>query len=79
MLEFYIVDIKAPPILGMRASLDLKLIKLILAVAEEEVKPCTDTDSLLKEYTDVFQGIGEFPVECNLHVDPHATPVVYPP
>lgn len=79
VLEFYIVDTKAPPILGMRASLDLKLIKLILTVAEEEAKPCTDTDSLLKEYTDVFQGIGEFPGECNLHVDPHATPVVYPP
>jgi len=38
-LEFYIVDTKAPPILGMRASLDLKLIKLILAVTEEEAKP----------------------------------------
>ena len=47
----------------MRASLDL-IIKLILAVAEKR---------------DVFQGIGEFPGECNLHVDPHATLVVYPP
>lgn len=42
VLEFYIVDTKAPPILGMRASLDLNLIKLILTVAEEEAKPCTD-------------------------------------
>ncbi|XP_060769073.1 uncharacterized protein K02A2.6-like [Neoarius graeffei] len=75
--DFYIVDTKAPPILGMRASLDLKLIKVILAVGEEEVKPCTD--NLLKEYASVFQGIGEFPGDCNLHVDPHATPVVYPP
>lgn len=71
-LEFYIVDTKPPPILWMRASVDLKLIKLILAVAEEEA-------IILQEYTDIFQGKGEFPGECNLHVDPHAKPVVYPP
>ena len=79
MLKFYIVDTKAPPILGMRASLDLSLIKLILAVTGEDKEPDTDSQSLLKEYADVFQGIGEFPGECNLHVDPSATPVVHPP
>lgn len=73
-LEFYIVDTEAPPILGMRASLDLNLIKLILAVTKED-----EAQSLLEEYADVFQGIGEFPGECCLHVDPNATPVVYPP
>ena len=42
MLKFYIVDTKAPPILGMRASLDLSLIKLILAVTGEDKEPDTD-------------------------------------
>ena len=79
-LDFYVFDTKAPPILGMKASVDLNLIKLILAVGEKRQEPaCTHTDSLLQEYTDVFQGIGEFPGECNLHIDPHVAPVVYTP
>ncbi|KAI4900308.1 hypothetical protein NFI96_009493 [Prochilodus magdalenae] len=73
-LEFHIVDTKAPPILGMRASLDLNLLKLILAVSAED-----GTQGLLEEYADVFQGIGEFPGECHLRIDPNATPVAYPP
>lgn len=77
--DFYVVNSKAPPILGMRASLDLKLIKLILAVGEREAEPCIHTISLLQEYADISQGIGEFPGECNLHIDPHTAPVVYPP
>lgn len=59
--------------------MDLKLIKLILAVGKGESEPCIHTISLLQEYADIFQSIGEFSGECNLHVDPDTAPVVYPP
>lgn len=32
MLDFYVVNTKAPPVLGLSACLDLDLIKLLLAV-----------------------------------------------
>lgn len=35
--------------------------------------------SLFREYAQVFDGIGLLPWECNINVDPNATPVVYPP
>lgn len=51
-------------ILGMRASLDLNLIKLMLAVTEE-----AKVQSLLVEYTDIYQAFGEFLGERYLHID----------
>lgn len=33
----------------------------------------------MDEYTGVFKGIGMFPGEYGLHVNPSALPVVYPP
>ena len=35
--------------------------------------------SLIEEYADVFKGIGLFPGECTIHIDPSVTPVVHPP
>lgn len=67
MQEFYVVDTQALPILGLRACLEMDLIKLVLSV------------HLLSEFADVFEGIGEFPGECKIHIDPAAVPVVYPP
>ncbi|KAL0194540.1 hypothetical protein M9458_008112, partial [Cirrhinus mrigala] len=79
LLEFHIVKAKAPPILGLGASLDLNLIKLVMGVSKEQTKIDNNPKTILKEYADVFQGIGEFVGECTFRVNPHATPVVYPP
>ncbi|XP_041867384.1 uncharacterized protein K02A2.6-like [Melanotaenia boesemani] len=67
---FDIVKTAAPPILGLRACLDLNLVKLVMSV---------EPTSVMEEFADVFKGIGKFPGECNIHIDPSATPVVYPP
>ncbi|KAL0161181.1 hypothetical protein M9458_044906, partial [Cirrhinus mrigala] len=77
LLEFHIVKAKAPPILGLSASLDLNLIKLVMGVSKEQTKIDTNPKTILKEYADVFQGIREFAGECTFRVNPHA--VVYPP
>lgn len=50
-----------------------------MAMSEEKDKIDIDCQSIIEEYADVFQGIGEFPGECNFCVDPDATPVVCPP
>lgn len=34
---------------------------------------------VMDEFADVFTGIGLFPHECTIHIDPNAVPVVHPP
>lgn len=36
-----------------------------------------DKPSVLKQYTDVIKGIGMFPDECMIHIDPSVIPVVH--
>uniref|UniRef100_A0A674EBM2 Gypsy retrotransposon integrase-like protein 1 n=1 Tax=Salmo trutta TaxID=8032 RepID=A0A674EBM2_SALTR len=74
MLDFYVVDTRAPAVLGLKACLDMDLIKLVLSVTAP-----VETGNVLEEFADVFTGIGLFPGECTIHLDPDATPVVYPP
>lgn len=38
-----------------------------------------DKPSVLKQYSPVFKGIGLFPGECKIQLDPNAVPVVHPP
>ena len=79
LLDFHIVDTSAPPVLAMKACRDLNLVKIVMAVSEDKGKLDKDCQSIMEEYADVFQGIGEFPGECNFRVDPDITPVVCPP
>lgn len=74
LMNFYIVNTQAPPVLGLKACLDLDLIKLVLSV-----NALKEDKSVMEEYADVFDGIGLFPGECTIHLKPDATPVVYPP
>ena len=75
MLDFDIIDANAPPVLGMRACLDLNLVKIIHTV---NAQPDPHMN-IIDEYADVFEGIGLFPGECTIHLKPDATPVVCPP
>ena len=63
-----------PPVLGLNACLDLDLIKLVLSVTAR-----VDQKTIKEEFSDVFKGIGLFPGECTIHLDPAATPAVCPP
>lgn len=65
LLDFHIVDTSAPPVLAMKACRDLNLVKIVMAVSEKKDKMDNDCQSIMEEYADVFQGIGEFPGECN--------------
>lgn len=72
-LKFRVVDTPAPSVLWLQECLDFGLIKLILSVSgAPEV-------SIMDEFADVFKGIGLFPGECTIHIDPNAVPVVHPP
>ena len=70
---FYIVDQKnAPALINLQTARKLGLIKLTYAVSQQnsEEKP------LLREYKDVFEGIGQFEGQCSIKLKDNATPVV---
>ena len=70
---FYIVDQKnAPALINLETARELGLIKLTYAVSQQnsEQKP------LLREYKDVFEGIGQFKGQCSIKLKDNATPVV---
>ncbi len=72
-MTFYVVDTNAPPVLGLKGCIDFGS-KMVLSVTETQTEV-----PVLEEFADVFKGIGLFPGECTIHLDPHATPVVHPP
>ena len=71
------------PILDLKSSIDLELIKLVLSCETEasellENKHLTKA-TVLTQYAKAFQGIGLFPGKCTIHLDPSISPVVNPP
>ena len=74
---FHIVDTPttSQPVLGLKACLQLELIKMILSI--DSTTPMT-RDSVIREYSQLFTGLGELEGEVTLHLKPDATPVVHP-
>lgn len=76
ILDFYVIDTNAKPVMAMKTCRDLNLVKMGIPVSEEKDAA---SQSIMNEYADLFQGIEEFPVECTFSVTPDMTPVVCPP
>ncbi|MEW8545660.1 MAG: hypothetical protein AB2693_19230, partial [Candidatus Thiodiazotropha sp.] len=78
-LTFYVVETYSSPIIGLRSSIDLNLNKLVLSCETPRDNPHLTKEAVLKQYSEAFKGIGLFPGECKIHLDPFITPVVNPP
>ncbi|XP_053380789.1 uncharacterized protein K02A2.6-like [Mercenaria mercenaria] len=74
--EFYIVGSRSQPIIGLQTCLKLNVMKLVLAVGSDSHPT---KESVLGQYPDIFQGIGQLPGECQIHLREDATPVIHPP
>ncbi|CAG2207854.1 unnamed protein product [Mytilus edulis] len=71
----------SPPILGMQSCLDYELIKLVYST---ETTCTSDSDpmtksSVLKDYSDIFKGVGLVSGKATIHIDSEVPPVVHPP
>ncbi|KAK2724053.1 hypothetical protein QYM36_002413 [Artemia franciscana] len=75
--KFYVVDTDKRAILSRQTSVSLNLIKFICNI--EQTPVTSTTDGILVEYKDVFEGIGEMPGKCKIHLKPGAIPSVQPP
>ncbi|GFV75164.1 uncharacterized protein K02A2.6 [Trichonephila clavipes] len=74
-LPFYVVNVKSKPILGLKDYKELKLIDRIDAIE------CSISKiELIKQYKDVFTGVGEFPNEpYHITLKDNAVPLIHPP
>ncbi|GFT02203.1 transposon Ty3-I Gag-Pol polyprotein [Trichonephila clavipes] len=74
-LPFYVVNVKSKPILGLRGCKELKLIERI-----DAIECSISKNELIKQFKDVFTGVGEFPNEpYHITLKGNAVPVIHPP
>lgn len=74
-LAFIVVPKNVQPILGLNACVRLNLVKRVLVV---ETDDDMDYDDLMKEYSDLFQGLGCLSGEHTIRVDKSVPPVIHP-
>ncbi|GFT28159.1 uncharacterized protein K02A2.6 [Trichonephila clavipes] len=71
---FIRLNVKSKPILGLRGCKELKLIERI-----DAIECSTSKNELIKQYKDVFTGVGEFPNEpYHITLRDNAVPVIHP-
>ncbi|GFX08517.1 transposon Ty3-I Gag-Pol polyprotein [Trichonephila clavipes] len=74
-LPFYVVNVKSKPILGLRGCKELKLIEII-----DAIECSISKNELIKQYKDIFTGVGEVPNELYyITLKDNAVPVIHPP
>ena len=77
---FYVVETSRTPLMSLKTSLDLSLIQLIYSVdnlgGQNEI--CTK-EQIMREYPDLFKGVGLIPSNVELHLKPDAVPVINAP
>ena len=90
-LTFHIVETNQTGLLGLTASQDLGLIKVVMVAKTEEKQTEPDKseeitklseelkEEVLQKYTQVFTGLGRLEKPYHIEVDPTVTPVVNPP
>lgn len=73
VLEFIVVKSEAKPILGIQACEEMGLIKRVMTLNK------SGEMDILKEYADVFEGIGCLEGEHTIRIDDSVTPKIHPP
>ena len=71
-IEFYVVDTQQTPILGLKASQELSIIKIILNVNDT-------TQSTINQHPTLFKGLGCLKTPYRIQVDMTVPPVIVPP
>ena len=75
-IEFYIVDVKSVPILGLKALITLQLVHRLYTIQNDTHNQTSSV--LLEKYKDVFTGLGEMKGEYDIQLKEDSKPVIYP-
>ena len=80
-VKFHVIEIEAPSVLSAQTCKEMGLLARIHSLQQHNIPECpTDLDqSILVEYSDLFQGLGCLPGEHTIKLDPSVPPVVHPP
>jgi len=70
-LLFYVVDTTQDPILGLSASQELDIIKIVLNITQ-------DSDRFIQTYPKLFKGLGCLKEPYHIQTDPSVSPVITP-
>ena len=73
VLNFFIVRTNQCPILSIKASQELNLIKVVMNVTTQEI------DGLITEYSGVFEGLGCLDQPYHIKIDDTVQPIICPP
>ncbi|XP_064646192.1 uncharacterized protein LOC135499377 [Lineus longissimus] len=74
--DFVVVDKRSDPVLGLRTSVKMNLLQRIDALN----RPTSDSECILDEYKDIFEGLGCLDVpEHHIEIDPSVKPVIHAP
>ena len=78
ILKFFVVDTEQVPILGLQASKELNLIKLVMNVSASERENVTTngTKEVIRQFPEVFQGLGCLEKPYHIQIDSKITSVV---
>ena len=78
ILKFFVVDTEQVPILGLQASKELNLFKLVMNVSASERENVTTngTKEVIRQFPEVFQGLGCLEKPYHIQIDSKITPVV---
>ena len=78
ILKFFVVDTEQVPILGLQASKELNLIKLVMNVSASERENVTTngTKEVIRQFPEVFQGLGCSEKPYHIQIDSKITSVV---
>ena len=84
-LRFFIVDSAVTPILGRDSCIGMKLVQILDSDTIHQVSVQSELpsklmqDCVLKDYTDVFEGMGKLAGKYSIHIYPDVPPIVHPP
>lgn len=69
-LKFFVIDLNCKNIIGLEAAINLNLIKKVNLISSNDI---------MKQYADIFTGLGLLQCKCNLKLKENATPIIDPP
>ncbi|GFO13435.1 polyprotein [Plakobranchus ocellatus] len=78
-LDFFVTDTNQDAILGLKASQNLQLIKILTVGLRTKDKEKSKDNNIVNEHKDVFQGLGRIGKPVHIELDPNAVPVVHSP
>ena len=78
-VEFHVVNTQSTPLFGLQSCVEFDLVKITYSVENNQSQSYMTPASVLKEYAQVFKGIGSIPGEYSIHLIPDEVSVVHPP